>query len=125
MVGKVEKLGRKTSKFKIGDRVGIAWIHSACGKCPFCKSENENLCEQFRATGRDAHGGYAEYTTVLEDFAHFIPEKFTDSQAAPLSCAGAIGYRSLRLAAIKNGQTLGLTGFGASAHLVLKMAISM
>jgi len=122
VVGEVEKLGRKARRFKIGNRVGIAWIYSACGKCSFCKSENENLCEQFRATGRDAHGGYAEYTTVPEDFAHFIPEKFTDCQAAPLLCAGAIGYRSLRLAAMKDGQTLGLTGFGASAHLVLKMA---
>jgi propanol-preferring alcohol dehydrogenase len=122
VVGKVEKLGRKARRFNIGDRVGIAWIYSACGKCSFCKSENENLCEQFQATGRDAHGGYAEYTIVLEDFAHFIPEKFTDSQTAPLLCAGAIGYRSLRLTGMKDGQNLGLTGFGASAHLVLKIA---
>lgn len=121
VVGLVEKLGPAARRFKIGDRVGIAWIYSACGKCSFCKSENENLCQQFRATGRDAHGGYAEYTTVLEDFAHIIPGSFTDDQAAPLLCAGAIGYRSLRLCEMQDGQSLGLTGFGASAHLVLKI----
>jgi propanol-preferring alcohol dehydrogenase len=110
-----------TVKYKAGERVGIAWIYSACGICTFCRQGDENLCEAFRATGRDANGGYAEYMTVLEDFAYKIPDVFSDSQAAPLLCAGAIGYRSLRLANIKDGQNLGLTGFGASAHLVLKM----
>lgn len=121
IVGSVEKLGPGASRFQIGDRVGIAWIYSACGQCMFCKDGNENLCEQFQATGRDADGGYAEFTTVLENFAHPIPNRFTNSQAAPLLCAGAIGYRSLRLTGISDGQNLGLTGFGASAHLVLKM----
>lgn len=121
VVGRVEKAGSKANKFKIGDRVGIGWICSACGKCKFCLEGNENLCENFKATGRDANGGYAEYTTVLEDFAYKIPDVFSDSEAAPLLCAGAIGYRSLRLTGIKDGQNLGLTGFGASAHLVLKM----
>jgi propanol-preferring alcohol dehydrogenase len=121
VVGSVEETGRNAGQYKTGDRVGVAWIYSACGDCAFCRQGNENLCEAFRATGRDADGGYAEYMTVPEDFAYNIPDVFTDSQAAPLLCAGAIGYRSLRLTNIKDGQNLGLTGFGASAHLVLKM----
>jgi len=121
VVGKVEKVGSGANKYKIGDRVGVAWIFSACGKCDFCLRGNENLCEEFKATGQDANGGYAEYMTAVEDFAFAIPQEFSDVQAAPLLCAGAIGYRSLRLTGIKDGQSLGLTGFGASAHLVLKM----
>ena len=121
-VGTVEKAGAKASKFRLGDRVGIGWIYSACGRCKFCLAGDENLCNNFRATGRDANGGYAQYATVLEDFAYKIPDVFSDSEAAPLLCAGAIGYRSLRLTGIKDGQNLGLTGFGASAHLVAKMA---
>lgn len=121
VVGRVEKLGSGTNLFKIGDRVGIAWIYSTCGKCKFCLTGNENLCNDFKATGRDVHGGYAEYMTVKEDFAHQVPDVFSDTEAAPLLCAGAIGCRSLKLSGIKDGQKLGLTGFGASAHLVLKM----
>lgn len=121
IVGRVEKSGDKSGRFKIGERVGVAWIHSSCGKCKFCKSGMENLCPEFKATGRDADGGYAEYTTVPEEYAYRIPDVFTDSEAAPLLCAGAIGYRSLRLTNIKDGDNLGLTGFGASGHLVLKM----
>jgi propanol-preferring alcohol dehydrogenase len=121
IVGRVTGTGPEVSRFKSGDRVGIAWIHSACGSCSQCRKDAENLCAQFRATGRDVPGGYAEYTTVSEDFAYRIPEAFSDSQAAPLLCAGAIGYRSMRLTGIRDGQNLGLTGFGASAHLVLKM----
>ena len=121
-VGRVEKTGSKASKFEIGDRVGIAWIYSSCGKCKFCIEGNENLCESFKASGRDANGGYAQYATILEDFAFRIPDVFSDSEAAPLLCAGAIGYRSLRLTGINDGQNLGLTGFGPSAHLVIKMA---
>lgn len=122
IVGRVDTTGSAVTKFSKGDRVGIAWIHSACGRCHFCRSGAENLCEDFKATGRDVHGGYAEYATVSEDFAYEIPEVFTDSQAAPLLCAGAIGYRSMRLSGVADHQNLGLTGFGASAHLVLKMA---
>lgn len=121
VVGRVEATGSKTNTFRIGDRVGIAWIHSACGTCKFCLEGNENLCHDFKATGRDVNGGYAQYMTVPEGFASRIPQVFTDSEAAPLLCAGAIGYRSLRLTGLKDGQNLGLTGFGASAHLVLKM----
>jgi propanol-preferring alcohol dehydrogenase len=121
VVGRVAALGAGTSGFRVGDRAGVAWIYSACGTCDFCRSGEENLCPQFRATGRDAHGGYAELMTVPEAFAHLIPEVFSDAAAAPLLCAGAIGYRSLRLTGLRDGQNLGLTGFGASAHLVLKM----
>jgi propanol-preferring alcohol dehydrogenase len=122
VVGSVEETGSKARAFQLGDRVGIAWIYSACGKCKFCLAGNENLCSDFKATGRDANGGYAQYMTIPEDFAYRIPDVFSDSEAAPLLCAGAIGYRSLRLTGLKDGRNLGLTGFGASAHLVLKMA---
>ncbi len=121
VVARVEQAGRKVSRFKPGDRVGVAWIFSACGKCKFCRSGRENLCPDFKATGRDAHGGYAEYMTVREDFAYDIPDIFSDLEAAPLLCAGAIGYRSLKLTNLRDGQNLGLTGFGASGHLVLMM----
>ncbi len=104
-----------------GQRVGVAWIASACGECDFCKSGRENLCPHFKATGRDINGGYAEYMKVRADFVHRIPESLSDSEAAPLLCAGAIGYRSLRLSNIQDGQSLGLMGFGGSNHLVLKL----
>lgn len=107
---------------QIGQRVGVAWIASACGACPHCLSGNENLCAEFKATGRDMDGGYAEYMKVRADFVHPIPESFSDSEAAPLLCAGAIGYRSLRLSNLQDGQSLGLMGFGGSNHLVLKLA---
>jgi alcohol dehydrogenase, propanol-preferring len=121
IVGRVTAMGKRVTTFHIGDRVGVGWIFSACGKCPLCLDGNENLCEYFKATGRDAHGGYTEFMTAPEAFAYPIPDVFSDAEAAPLLCAGAIGYRSLRLTNLKNGQNLGLTGFGASAHLVLKM----
>lgn len=105
-----------------GQRVGVAWIASACGECDFCKTGRENLCPQFKATGRDVDGGYAEYMKVRADFVHPIPESLSDSEAAPLLCAGAIGYRSLRLSNLQDGQSLGLMGFGGSNHLVLKLA---
>lgn len=119
-VGRVEETGPGAVRFRRGDRIGVGWIYSACGQCAFCREGRENLCPEFRATGRDADGGYAEYMTVPEAFAHPIPEIFSDLEAAPLLCAGAIGYRSLKLAGPIDGQNLGLTGFGASAHLVLK-----
>jgi propanol-preferring alcohol dehydrogenase len=121
----LQRLETLDSAIKVGDRVGVAWIFSACGVCDHCKAGEENLCDQFRATGRDVNGGYAQYMTVPADFAHPIPEGLSDSEAAPLLCAGAIGYRSLRLANIHDGQLLGLTGFGGSNHLVLKMAKHM
>ena len=122
VVGRVEALGPNARIYKEGDRVGIGWIFSSCGKCGLCRQRNENLCSLFRATGRDAHGGYAEYMVVNQNFAVPIPALFSDTEAAPLLCAGAVGYRSLRLTQIRRGQKLGLTGFGASGHLVLKMS---
>jgi propanol-preferring alcohol dehydrogenase len=121
IVGRVEETGDKANRFRKGERVGIAWIYSACGRCELCHRGNENLCDEFRATGRDANGGYAEYTTVLEDFAYRISDVFSDTEAAPLLCAGAIGYRALRLTGMKDGENIGLVGFGASGHLVLKV----
>jgi propanol-preferring alcohol dehydrogenase len=122
IVGRVEGLGPGATKFALEDRVGIAWIHSACGKCDFCKGGNENLCAEFRGTGCHADGGYAQFTVVSEDFAYFIPKRFSDARATPLLCAGAIGYRDLTLTGIKKDQTLGLFGFGASAHIVIQLA---
>ena len=119
VVGKVVATGKDVKLLKTGDRVGVAWIFSACGKCEFCLSGQENLCNEFRATGRDADGGYAELMTVPEASAYPIPGIFTDSQAAPLLCAGAVGYRSFKLCGLKDGQDIGLTGFGASGHIVL------
>lgn len=122
VVGRVHSTGDRVTRFRTGDRVGVAWIFSSCGSCASCRGGNENLCREFRATGRDVNGGYAEFMTAREEFVYAIPSVFTDGEAAPLLCAGAIGYRSLRLSGLLDGQTLGLTGFGASAHLVLKMA---
>jgi propanol-preferring alcohol dehydrogenase len=124
VVGRVESRGVAVRRVNVGDRVGVAWIHSACGACRFCREGRENLCPDFRATGRDVDGGYAEYMTAPEEFTFGIPAAFSDSEAAPLLCAGAIGYRSLELTGLRDGQNLGLTGFGASGHLVLKMAQS-
>lgn len=121
VIGTVEDVGSGVQRFARGDRVGVAWIFSSCGACRWCREGNENLCARFRATGRDADGGYAEYMTVHENYAYPVPSTFTDAEAAPLLCAGAIGYRSVRLANMLDGAALGLTGFGASAHLVLKM----
>src|SRR4051795_10487731 len=121
-VGRVDAVGSRVRELREGDRVGVPWIFSACGRCKYCREGDENLCPFFVATGRGAEGGYAEFMTVAAPFAHPIPEVFSDVEAAPLLCAGAIGYRSLRLAGLEDGQALGLTGFGASAHLVLQVA---
>jgi propanol-preferring alcohol dehydrogenase len=123
VVGVVEKLGKNTSRFKEGDRLGVAWLYSACGECAFCQRENENLCETARFTGYHVNGGYAEYIVVPEKFAYPIPEIFSDEEAAPLLCAGIIGFRALRLSEIKPGQRLGLYGFGASAHVAIQVAV--
>lgn len=116
VIGRVEQAGPNVSRFREGDRVGVGWIHSSCG------GEFENLSPEFKATGRDADGGYAEFMAVREDYAYPIPETFSDVEAAPLLCAGAVGYRALKLTRLKNGQRLGLTGFGGSAHIVLQLA---
>ena len=121
VVGFIDQIGSQVTGFQSGERVGVAWIYASCGNCAYCKSGLENLCRRFKATGRDADGGYAEYMVVPEQSVYRIPDSFTDAQAAPLLCAGAIGYRSLQLSNPANGMHLGLTGFGASGHLVLLM----
>jgi len=121
VVGRVREIGPAAKGFLPGDRVGAAWIFSACGECEYCRSGRENLCPEFRATGRDADGGYAEYMVLPAAFAHPIPDLYEDAEAAPLLCAGAVGYRSLRLAEIEDGDAVGLTGFGASSQLVMRM----
>jgi len=122
VVGRVVAHGAGVASLAVGTRVGVAWIHSACGTCARCRAGMENLCDRFVATGRDVDGGYAERMTVRETFAHPIPDALADLAAAPLLCAGAIGWRSLRLTGLRDGQRLGLTGFGASGHLVLALA---
>lgn len=116
IVGRIETVGQGCTRFQAGQRVGVGWIHSSTGE------PDENLSETFRATGRDVDGGYAEYVVIPEKYAYPIPDSFTDAEAAPLLCAGAVGYRSLRLAGISDGDVLGLTGFGGSGHLVLQLA---
>lgn len=125
VVGVVEKCGIDAGRFAVGARVGVAWIYAACGRCDQCTAGFENLCSGFRGTGRDNDGGYAEYMTIDEAFAFSLPANLEDISIAPLLCAGAIGYRALRLAQLKDGESLGLTGFGASGHLVLKMVRSL
>lgn len=116
-VGIVEKAGSKVTKFKEGDRVGVTWLYSSCGKCKFCLKGEENLCEDFKGTGCHENGGYAEYMVVSENFAYKIPERFNNlEKVAPLLCGGVIGYRSLKLAKIKNGEIIALWGFGSSNH---------
>ena len=121
VVGRVVATGDDVESVQTGQRVGVAWIGGACGVCEYCTSGRENLCPGFVATGRDRNGGYAELVTARADFVFPIPEALSDVQAAPLLCAGAIGYRSLRLTGLKDGGRLGLTGFGASARLVLQL----
>jgi len=121
VVGKVVERGKAVKKFQIGDRVGITWLYSSCGECEFCRGGSENLCGRAKWTGKDANGGYAEFTVIGENFAYPIPRRFSDSQAAPLLCAGVIGYRTLRLADVTDGERIGLFGFGASAHIVIQI----
>jgi len=122
IVGVVEAMGDGVTELKIGDRVGVPWLYSTDGTCQFCRAGNENLCEQARFTGYHVDGGYAESCVVDEPFAYRLPEAFSDEHAAPLLCAGVIGFRAYRLSGIQPGQRLGLYGFGASAHLVLQLA---
>lgn len=113
---------QQAAGLQTGQRVGVAWIASACGQCPYCLSGQENLCPNFQATGRDIDGGYAGYMKIRADFVHPIPDAISDSEAAPLLCAGAVGYRALKLCDLQDGKNLGLTGFGGSNHIVLKTA---
>jgi propanol-preferring alcohol dehydrogenase len=122
VVGEIEAIGASVVERAVGDRVGVAWIRWACGECRWCRAGEENLCPRFQSNGCDGDGGYAEYVAAPAAFTLPIPAALHDKQAAPLLCAGAIGWRSLRLAGIREGDALGLTGFGASAHLVLPLA---
>ena len=122
VVGRISKLGPGAARFRAGDRVGVAWLHAACGVCRFCRRGEENLCESPRFTGYDVDGGYAEYIAAPEGFIYPIPSGIPSHQAAPLLCAGIIGYRSLLRSGVQKGEKLGLYGFGASAHVVIQIA---
>jgi propanol-preferring alcohol dehydrogenase len=121
-VGRIVTCGTRASRFREGDRVGIAWLRQTCGRCSFCREGRENLCDGSRYTGWDAHGGYADEAIVDEEFAYAIPDEFSDVAAAPLLCAGIIGYRALARSRVLPGQTLGIFGFGSSAHIVAQLA---
>ena len=123
IVGNIEKRGSEASCFKEGDRVGVAWLYSTEDNCKYAQQGKENLCDNARFTGYHVNGGYAEYIAIPEKFAYPIPSIFSDQEAAPLLCAGIIGYRALRISEIKPGQRLGLIGFGASAHVAIQVAI--
>lgn len=120
-VGTVAQKGKNVTRFQTGERVGVTWLYSSCGECRFCRAGMENLCEKAKWTGKDADGGYAEYMVIGEDYAYKLAENFSDSQAAPLLCAGVIGYRTLKLSQVKNGESVGLFGFGACAHIVIQI----
>jgi propanol-preferring alcohol dehydrogenase len=120
VVGCVVRVGAQVQTLKVGDRVGVAWIYEACGKCDFCESGIENLCRDFVATGADADGGYAEYMVVNEKFAYKLREDVEESSIPPILCAGAVGYRALKLADVKDGEAVALFGFGASNHIVFR-----
>jgi propanol-preferring alcohol dehydrogenase len=122
IVGKVVSAGKDVRKLKPGDRVGITWINSTCGKCRYCMAGMENLCENAKLTGYSVDGGYAEYVTVQEDYAFPLPKGFDAAHAAPLFCAGIIGYRALKLAEVGKGKTLAIFGFGSSARIIIQIA---
>jgi propanol-preferring alcohol dehydrogenase len=125
VVGIVDRRGPGAYKFEPGQRIGIAWLRHTCGKCEYCRSGRENLCESALFTGYHAPGGYAEYAAVDEDFAYPIPDVFSDTEAPPLLCAGIIGYRSLKRSQLKPGDSLAIHGFGSSAHIVLQIALHL
>jgi propanol-preferring alcohol dehydrogenase len=122
IVGRIEQVGEEVTRFRGGERVGIPWLHQTCGECEYCRRGKENLCERATFTGYVVDGGYAEYAVAPADFVYPIPDGFSDEQAAPLLCAGIIGFRSLRLSEIKSGGRLGLYGFGAAAHVAIQVA---
>ncbi|MFW6163241.1 MAG: zinc-dependent alcohol dehydrogenase family protein, partial [Planctomycetota bacterium] len=122
VIGTAEAAGEDVSRFAVGDRVGMAWLHATCGTCEYCQRGDENLCPDARFTGLDTDGGYAEFTRVGEAFAYRVPAGLDPVAAAPLMCAGIIGYRALRLSGIEKGGRLGLYGFGASAHIAIQVA---
>jgi len=122
VVGTIEQAGPLASRFPVGARVGVAWLHRTCGVCEFCRAGRENLCEAALLTGYTVDGGYAEYILAPEAFLYPIPQAFSDLEAAPLLCAGIIGFRCLRMSEIQAGATLGMYGFGAAAHVAIQVA---
>jgi len=122
IVGTIEAIGARVTRYKIGDRVGVPWLNRTCGQCRYCGLGLENICTEARFTGFHENGGFAEYFVINENFAYPIPDSFPDLEAAPLLCAGIIGYRALKLSEIKPGWNLGLYGFGASAHVSIQVA---
>ncbi|MEM0490556.1 MAG: zinc-binding alcohol dehydrogenase family protein [Ignisphaera sp.] len=122
IVGKVVDIGKNVNEYSIGDRVGIAWIGHTCNQCFYCRSGQENLCEEFKATGCHINGGYAEYVAVYSNYMYHVPKNLDDEYVAPLMCAGAVGYRALKLVQMIDGLRLGLFGFGSSAHIVMQIA---
>jgi propanol-preferring alcohol dehydrogenase len=125
IVGIVDAMGASARRFHEGDRVGVPWLYSTDGTCRYCRAGSENLCDQGRFIGYDVDGGYAEGVVVREEFAHALPKRFSDEHAAPLLCAGVIGYRSFRLSGARAGDRVGLYGFGASAHIVQQVALHL
>jgi propanol-preferring alcohol dehydrogenase len=123
IVGIVDRLGEGSSRFQVGDRVGVAWLRHTCGCCVYCNADQENLCESAWFTGYHAHGGYAEYAVVPEDFAYALPEVFSDAEATPLLCAGIVSFHAMRRSRIKPGGRLGIYGFGSSAHIIMQVAL--
>ncbi|HXW16206.1 MAG TPA: zinc-binding alcohol dehydrogenase family protein, partial [Terriglobia bacterium] len=123
VVGYVERMGPGATRFRVGDRVGAAWLHATCAGCPYCRRGDENLCVAPTFTGYDVDGGYEEFMTAREDFIYPLPADVSSREAAPFLCAGIIGYRALRRSNLKQGQSLGLYGFGASAHIIIQVAL--
>ncbi len=125
IVGIVDQAGEGAKRFEIGQRIGIAWLRNTCGRCRYCRTNRENLCEEARFTGYHEHGGYAELAVIDEEFAYPIPDLFSDREAPPLLCAGIVGYRSLKRSALRSGESLAIYGFGSSAHIVMQIALHM
>jgi propanol-preferring alcohol dehydrogenase len=124
VVGRVVATGQRATRFRVGDRVGVPWLGGTCGHCAYCAGERENLCDNPVFTGYDRNGGFAEYTVADERFCFALPERYDDLHAAPLLCAGLIGYRAYRLSGVSGSMRLGLYGFGAAAHIICQLAVA-
>ncbi|HEC79440.1 MAG TPA: zinc-binding alcohol dehydrogenase family protein [candidate division WOR-3 bacterium] len=125
IIGRIDKTGKDVTRWRIGERVGVPWLYKTCGECKYCRNGKENLCEKAMFTGYDADGGFAEYTVVHQDFAYLLPQNYSDSEAAPLLCAGVIGYQAFQATGMKNKGKLGLFGFGSSAHIIIQVAVHL
>lgn len=125
IIGTVDKLGSKVTQWNLGERIGVPWLFKTCGKCKFCKSGRENLCNNAMFTGYDANGGFAEFMVISGDFAYKLPDNYSDLEAAPLLCGGVIGYQAFQATGLKNHGKLGLFGFGSSAHIIIQVAIHL